>query len=597
MVFLTVTHNSILERQFEDAGAPSSGTRTPENNTGTGSPYTSYFARTDNAGINIVTTATGGYLSGEGTKFWAGEDHDTPFGAGNEEQQIDWTGINITGKSGLIFRGLFAANNTTAAFENQPLGGSHSDYVIVEYRINGGSYLPLLRFFANNATTSGTNNKSLAIDTDNNSIGDGTILTSTFQNLEVAIPTTGTTLDLRIRAYMNGGSEEWAIDNFRLLENSPMCRSYNLLPQPSNRSICNNASTTFNVTATGATGYQWQVNTGSGFTDITNGGVYSNATTNTLTITGASSGMNGYLYRCVAYNPTIACFTNTNQATLTISTINTSAGSQTNVTCNGGNNGSATIVPSGGIGPYTYSWSPSGGTGSTASGLTANSYTVTVTDNIGCTATRNFTITQPPALSLTAASQTNVACFSGNTGTASVNAATGGSPGYTYNWTPGNPTGDGTTTVTGLTSGTWTCTVTDANGCTAVRNFTVTQPPAAVSGTTVVTNVACFGGNTGAINLTPTGGVGPYTFNWGGGITTEDRTALTAGTYSVTITDANGCTGTVSGITVTQPAAAVSGTTVVTNVACFGGNTGAINLTPTGGVGPYTFKLGRRYNY
>ncbi|RVT70174.1 hypothetical protein EOD40_17890, partial [Flavobacterium sufflavum] len=84
----------------------------------------------------------------------------------------------------------------------------------------------------------------------------------------------------------------------------------------------------------------------------------------------------------------------------------------------------------------------------------------------------------------------------------------------------------------------------------------------------------------------------PYTFNWGGGITTEDRTGLAAGSYSVTITDANGCTGTVSGITLTQPAAAVSGTTVVTNVACNGGTTGAINLTPTGGTGPYTFNWG-----
>ncbi len=656
---------------FEDAGAPSSGTRTPENNTGFGFPYTAYFVRTNNASINIVTTPTGGYSSVEGSKFWAGEDHDGMTGTtivGTEEQEINWTGININGKSGLIFRGLFAANNTTAAFENTAFGFSHNDYVIVEYRVDGGAYQPLLRFFANNGTTSGTDNKSLAIDTNNDSIGDSTILNSTFQNLEVPIPSTGTTLDLRIRAFMNAASEEWAIDNFRLLE-TPVCVAPTISAQPSNRSICNNANTTFAVTATGATGYQWQVNTGSGFTDIANGGVYSNATTNTLTITGATSGMNGYLYRCITYNGTIACFTNSSQATLTISNINTSTASQTNVACNGGNTGSATIIPTGGIAPYTYSWSPSGGTGSTASGLSAGSYTVTVTDNIGCTATRNytitqppaltlnpnsqtniacnggsngaasvnsatggaggytynwtpgnptgdgttsvtgltagtwtctvtdangctatrnFTITQPPALSLTAASQTNIACNGGSNGAASVNTATGGAGGYTYNWTPGNPTGDGTTSVTGLTAGTWTCTVTDANGCTATRNFTITQPASAVSGTTVVTNVACFGGNTGAINLTPTGGVGPYTFNWVGGPTTEDRTSLAAGTYSVTITDANGCTGTVNA-TVTQPASAVSGTTVVTNVACNGGNTGAINLTPTGGVGPYTF--------
>ena len=137
--------------------------------------------------------------------------------------------------------------------------------------------------------------------------------------------------------------------------------------------------------------------------------------------------------------------------------------------------------------------------------------------------------------------------------------------------------------------------ITDANGCTVTVGATVTQPAAAVSGTTVVTNVACFGGATGAINLTPAGGTGPYTYNWGGGVNTEDRTGLIAGTYSVIITDANGCTVTV-GATVTQPAAAVSGTTVVTNVACFGGATGAINLTPAGGTGPYTYNWGGGVN-
>jgi hypothetical protein len=582
---------------FEDAGAPSSGTRTPENNTGTGSPYTSYFARTDNAGINIVTTATGGYLSGEGTKFWAGEDHDTPFGAGNEEQQIDWTGINITGKSGLIFRGLFAANNTTAAFENQPLGGSHSDYVIVEYRINGGSYLPLLRFFANNATTSGTNNKSLAIDTDNNSIGDGTILTSTFQNLEVAIPTTGTTLDLRIRAYMNGGSEEWAIDNFRLFE-TPACVTPTITAQPANRSICNNANTTFAVTATGATGYQWQVNTGSGFTDITNGGVYSTATTNTLTITGATSGMSGYLYRCVVYNGPLTCFTNSNSASLTISTPSLTNASQTNIACNGGSNGAAQVnAATGGIGPYTYNWTPGNPTGdgtTSVSGLTAGTWTCTVTDAIGCTASTNFTITQPTALVLNASSQTNIACNGGSTGAAAVNAATGGAGGYTYNWTPGNPTGDGTSSVTGLTAGTWTCTVTDANGCTAARNFTITQPTSLSLTASSQTNIACNGGSTGAAAVNAaTGGAGGYTYNWTPGNPTGDGTTsvtgLTAGTWTCTVTDANGCT-TARNFTITQPTSLSLTASSQTNIACNGGSTGAAAVNAaTGGAGGYTY--------
>ena len=210
---------------FEDAGAPSSGTRTPGSNTGTGTPYTSYFTRTNNASINVVTSISGGYLSGEGTKFWAGENHDEITGAivaGTEEQQITWSSINISGKTNLHFSGLFAANNTTAAFENTAFGSSHNDYIIVEYNIDGGAYLPLLRYYANNGINGGMNNKSLSLDTDGNNVGDGTILSSTFQSFEKQIAGTGTTLTLRIRSFMNGGSEEWAIDNFKLQE-GPAC--------------------------------------------------------------------------------------------------------------------------------------------------------------------------------------------------------------------------------------------------------------------------------------------------------------------------------------------------------------------------------------
>ena len=262
----------------------------------------------------------------------------------------------------------------------------------------------------------------------------------------------------------------------------------------------------------------------------------------------------------------------------------------TNATCNGTSNGAINLTPSGGTAPYTFNWG-GGVTTEDRTGLVAGSYSVTITDANLCTGVVNATVTQPSAI-VAGSAQTNIACFGGSNGTASVFSVTGGAGGYTYDWSPGTPSGDGTATITGLTIGNWTCTITDSNGCTALKTVTIRQPAAAISGTTVVTNVACLGGVSGAINLSPSGGTAPYTFLWNDGARTEDRTGRAAGTYSVTITDDNACSATISGITVGQPATAVTGTTVVTNIACNGGTNGAINLTPTGGNGPYTFNWG-----
>ncbi|MFC5978829.1 beta strand repeat-containing protein, partial [Flavobacterium salmonis] len=268
--------------------------------------------------------------------------------------------------------------------------------------------------------------------------------------------------------------------------------------------------------------------------------------------------------------------------------------SQTDVSCNGGSNGSASVTASGGAGGYTYSWSPSGGTAATATGLSAGIYTVTVTDANGCTATRDFTITQPTALVATAASQTNISCNGGSNGAASINTPTGGAGGYTYNWTPGNPTGDGTTSVTGLTPGTWTCTVTDANNCTTTVDFIITQPTALVATAASQTNVSCNGGSNGAASInTPTGGAGGYTYNWTPGNPTGDGTTsvtgLTPGTWTCTVTDANNCTTAVN-FTIIQPTTLVATAASQTNVSCNGGSNGAASInTPTGGAGGYTY--------
>lgn len=307
-----------------------------------------------------------------------------------------------------------------------------------------------------------------------------------------------------------------------------------------------------------------------------------------------ASGLAAGTYTCT-FTDAVGC---PGTATITItqppSGVSAATGSQTNILCFGGTTGTASVTPSGGTGPYTYSWTPTGGTGSSATGLGAGTYTVTVTDAGGCTSQHIYTLTQPAtAVSAATGTQTNVLCFGGATGSASVTAS-GGTAGYTYDWTPGNPTGDGTNTTTGLTAGTWSVTVTDANGCTAQHVYTITQPASALSAATgTQTNVLCFGGSTGSASVTASGGTTAYTYDWTPGSPTGDGTAsvtgLTAGTYTVTITDANGCTAQ-HVYTITQPAAALSAATgTQTNVLCFGGSTGAASVTASGGTTAYTY--------
>lgn len=288
-----------------------------------------------------------------------------------------------------------------------------------------------------------------------------------------------------------------------------------------------------------------------------------------------------------SYSATITdangCVTNVNATITQPAALTSTISTSTNVSCNGGSNGSATVVPAGGTPGYTYSWSTSPAqTTATASGLAAGSYTVNITDSKGCTTTSTVTITQPAVLSLSS-SQTNVTCNGGNNGTASVTAS-GGTPAYSYSW---SPSGGSSNSATGLSAGAYTVTVTDNNGCTTTQNYTLTQP-AAITTTTNQTNVSCAGGNNGTATVTPAGGTLPYTYAWApSGGTAATAIGLSAGTYGVTITDANGCTGNAS-VTITEPAG-VTGTINPTNILCNGACNGQASVTASGGTSPYTY--------
>ncbi|MES2798567.1 MAG: hypothetical protein V4638_01005, partial [Bacteroidota bacterium] len=250
--------------------------------------------------------------------------------------------------------------------------------------------------------------------------------------------------------------------------------------------------------------------------------------------------------------------------------------SQTNVACFGASTGSVTVAGAGGTTAYQYALNagPNQASG-TFSGLVAGTYTVTVTDFNGCVVNQTVTITQPAAALTLSATQVNVLCFGGATGSINLTPA-GGTPAYTYTWSNGANSQD----ISGLVAGTYTVNVHDVNGltggCAATLSVTITQPAAPLTVSTTQVNILCNGGTTGSIDLTPAGGTAPYTYSWSNGAVTQDLTGIAAGTYTVNVTDANGLTGgcfATTTVTITQPAAPLTVTSTRVNVLCFGAST------------------------
>lgn len=252
----------------------------------------------------------------------------------------------------------------------------------------------------------------------------------------------------------------------------------NITTQPLASTICAGSNTTFTAVASNATGYQWQVNTGSGFTNITNSPIYSGATTSSLTVTGATANMTGFVYRAVISGSTGCSPKNSNSAALTVSSVSGSI-TKTDISCNGGSNGSIFLTPSGGVLPYTFEWNDGVKT-KDRTGLAPGVYTVTIKDVNGCTGVTSVTIAEPTALVATAGTITNVACNGSATGSATVNV-TGGTGSYTYAWNT-TPVQTGMT-ATALAAGTYTVTVKDANSCSVTYAFTITEAQAVTAPT------------------------------------------------------------------------------------------------------------------
>src|ERR1043165_2732651 len=197
-----------------------------------------------------------------------------------------------------------------------------------------------------------------------------------------------------------------------------------------------------------------------------------------------------------------------------------------NVNCKGASTATIDITATGGTGVYTYQWSDGAGT-EDRTGLAAGNYWVTVSDNGGQSNVLLVFISEPPAMTILK-SITNVYCGGASTGAIDVTVL-GGSPGYTYQWSDGATKED----RVNIPASNYYFTVTDIKGCTKDDSANVTQPPGMVL-TKTVTNVTCGSGANGAIDLTVQFGVPGYFYLWNDGAVTQDRTAIAAGTYTVT---------------------------------------------------------------
>jgi hypothetical protein len=245
----------------------------------------------------------------------------------------------------------------------------------------------------------------------------------------------------------------------------------------------------------------------------------------------------------------------------------------------GVNNGSATATPTGGNGGFNYAWS-SGGGAATAAGLGAGSYTVTVTDSRSCTATQIATISNIGAPTVTPSAQ-SVSCFGDNDGVANLSISGGQSP-YSIAWSAGG----NDTTRNNLSPGSYTATVTDGAGCLAVVGVSIPEPDS-LGISLQHTDETCGKGN-GSIAATVTGGTPIYNYNWSGGAgSTGTVSGLSAGNFTLTVTDDNGCVKTASASLTNIP-----GPTSLTNVedeSCSGKNDGTIDLIVSGGTNPITY--------
>uniref|UniRef100_UPI00404765CC PKD-like domain-containing protein n=1 Tax=Flavobacterium sp. TaxID=239 RepID=UPI00404765CC len=269
-----------------------------------------------------------------------------------------------------------------------------------------------------------------------------------------------------------------------------------------------------------------------------------------------------------------------------------------NINCYGYLDGIIQITVNGGTAPFKYNWTTTDGSGivqgsEDQTALGVGTYNVVVTDVNGCVISETVTLTEPSPLATTVISSTAILCFGEPTGAIEI-AVQGGTPfeispgvyDYQYHWVGPNGFTSNSQNISNLIAGTYLVTVTDSLGCTQETSITLTQPTEIIIDVTK-TDVTCYGANDGSIQIAITGGNAPYTISWsnlGNGLFQNN---LSAGIYTVTVEDQNGCQK-IETIEITQPIFYID--PVVKQITCFGENDGSIDLNIVGGVSPLNIK-------
>jgi len=241
----------------------------------------------------------------------------------------------------------------------------------------------------------------------------------------------------------------------------------------------------------------------------------------------------------------------TNTVTVTQPTLLTVTASGVAATCNGKCNGQVICLPAGGTATYTYSWSGSGCTSASCNNICAGTYTSTITDAHGCIATSTAVVPQPTPLVMT---MTPKAADCGKPDGKDSVFVSGGTPGYTYSWTPAPGAGSTTTSYSLLVPGTYTVYIKDNNGCPDSMTNVVPNKPGVVLSPVSTTRDTCFGSSNGTATVAAAGGFPAYTYSWSTAPsqTTVTATGLAAGNYTCTVTDSAHCVSTVI-IPISQP--------------------------------------------